>query len=232
MRLQRSASHAGEASQLLTNLAAIDLQSVGGRPEKLAIDGLLRLSPARQRNLLRHAVRQLGLAAPTAMQVARIQNEVIPARADAQPLVTWSGAAVRRYRNSLYLLPETAQALPACIDVPSQDLPVAAVALGPGLGVLKFLAGGAPGLSEDIIKRGVQIRFRQGGEEFQPLGQSHTRKLKKLLQEEGVVPWMRERLPLVFSGDDLVAVGDLWMAAQAVSEPGVALHWHDRPALH
>jgi tRNA(Ile)-lysidine synthase len=231
-RLQRSASHAGEASQLLTNLAAIDLDTVGGRPEKLAIDKLLQLSPARQRNVLRHAVRQLGLATPTAMQLARIQKEVIPAREDAQPLVTWTGAAVRRYRNNLYLLPETPQALPACIDVPTEGQTQAEVALGPGLGVLRFLAGGTPGLSQDVMKRGVQVRFRQGGEEFQPLGQLHTRKLKKLLQEEGVVPWMRERLPLVFSGDELVAVGDLWLAAKAVGEPGVSLRWQDRPALH
>lgn len=231
-RLQRSASHAGEASQLLTDLAAIDLDFVGGRAEKLAIDRLLQLSPARQRNVLRHALRQLGLATPTAMQLARVQNEVIPARADAQPLVTWSGAAVRRYRNSLYLLPETLPALPACIAVPSPGQPGAEVALGPGLGVLRFLAGSSPGLSENVIRRGVQVRCRQGGEEFQPLGQPHTRKLKKLLQEEGVVPWMRERLPLVFCGDELVAVGDLWLAEQAVGEPGVALRWQDRPALH
>jgi tRNA(Ile)-lysidine synthase len=231
-RLQRSASHAGEASQLLTSLAAIDLDFVGGRADKLAIDRLLQLSPARQRNVLRHALRQLGLATPTAMQLARIQNEVIPARADAQPLVTWSGAAVRRYRNSLYVLPETLPALPACIDVPAPGQAGAEVALGPGLGVLRFLAGSSPGLSEDVIKRGVQVRCRQGGEEFRPLGQRHTRKLKKLLQEEGVVPWMRERLPLVFSGDDLVAVGDLWLAEQAVAEPGVGLRWQDRPALH
>jgi len=231
-RLQRSAGHAGEASHLLTDLAGIDLQSVGGRPEKLSIDGLLQMSPARQRNVLRYAVRQLGLPTPTAMQLARIQNEVIPAREDAQPLVTWSGAAVRRYRNSLYVLPETDQALPAAIDIPSGDLPLAAISLGPGLGVLRFRAGGAPGLSEDIIKRGVQIRFREGGEEIRPFGQSHTRKLKKLLQEEGVVPWMRERLPLVFSAGELVAVGDLWLAAQAVSEPGISLRWQDRPALH
>lgn len=232
VRLQRSASHAGEASQLLTDLATIDLEFVGGRAEKLAIDRLLQLSPARQRNVLRHAIRQLGLATPTAMQLARIQSEVIPARADAQPLVTWSGAAVRRYRNSVYLLPQTLQALPECIDVASEDLPGAAVTLGPGHGVLRFIAEGTPGLSKKIIRRGVQIRFRQGGEEFQPLGQSHTRKLKKLLQEEGVVPWMRERLPLVFAGDDLVAVGDLWLAAQAVAEPGIAVSWQDRPALH
>ncbi len=47
-----------------------------------------------------------------------------------------------------------------------------------------------------------------------------------------MVPWMRDRLPLVYAGDELVAVGDLWLAASAVSEPGVAVRWKDRPALH
>lgn len=231
-RLQRSAGHAGEASQLLTNLAAIDLESLGGRPERLAIDSLKALSPARQRNLLRYALRLLGLSTPTAMQLARILDEVIPAREDAQPLVTWPGAAVRRYRNVLYLLPDSLQESPATIEVPSNDLPSDGIPLGAGLGVLQFHRAPVTGLSQDLVKRGIQIRFRQGGEEFQPQGQAHTRKLKKLLQEEGVVPWMRDRLPLVFAGNDLVAVGDLWLAAHAVSEAGFALHWKDRPALH
>ena len=74
--------------------------------------------------------------------------------------------------------------------------------------------------------------MRRGGEEFRPYGQGHTRKLKKLLQEEGIVPWMRDRLPLVYAGEQLVAVGDLWLAADAVSSPGVALRWSGRPALH
>jgi tRNA(Ile)-lysidine synthase len=95
-----------------------------------------------------------------------------------------------------------------------------------------MLPGQAQGLSDALMKRDIQIRFRQGGEEFQPYGQLHTRKLKKLLQEEGVVPWMRDRLPLVYAGDDLVAVGDLWLASDAVSEPGIGLRWQERPALH
>ena len=56
----------------------------------------------------------------------------------------------------------------------------------------------------------LELRFRSGGEEIKPIGQAHTRKLKKLLQEEGVVPWMRDRLPLLYSGENLlVAVADL-----------------------
>ena len=226
-RLQRSASLSGEASQLLSDLAEIDLESVGGRPERLPIDGLLALSSARQRNLLRHALRRLGLSTPTMMQLERILLEVIPAREDAQPLVSWPGAAVRRYRNALYLLPENLVELPEPIEVSGNEVP-----LGTGLGALQFVPGAIQGLSQSLLARGVRVRFREGGEEFQPEGQAHTRKLKKLLQQEGVVPWMRNRLPLVYAGDELVAVGDLWLAAAAVSKPGVAVRWKDRPALH
>lgn len=226
-RLQRSAQHAGEASELLANLAEIDLESLGGRPERLPIDGLLELSTARQRNLLRYALRCLGLPAPTAVQLQRIQNELIPARQDAQPLVDWPGASVRRYRNGLYLLPQALVEPPGTILVSGGDVP-----LGGGLGVLQFVPGAARGLSGDLLEREIRVSFRQGGEEFQPEGQLHTRKLKKLLQEEGVVPWMRDRLPLVYAGDELIAVGDLWLAAPAVAEPGVAVRWKDRPALH
>ena len=225
-RLQRSASHAGEASQLLANLAEIDLDTLGGEPQRLPIDGLLKLSDARQRNLLRHALRRLGLSTPTAMQLSRILTEVIPAREDAQPLVSWPGASVRRYRNGLYLLPEKLLPLPEPIDVCGDEVP-----LGPGLGVLQLVPGAARGLSKQVLERHLRVGFRQGGEEFKPEGQSHTRRLKKLLQQEGVVPWMRDRLPLVYAGDDLVAVGDLWLASAALTEPGVAVVWKDRPAL-
>jgi tRNA(Ile)-lysidine synthase len=188
---------------------------------------LLALTPGRQRNLIRHALRLLGLSTPTALQLERILGEVLPAREDAQPHVGWPGASVRRYRNGLYLLPEVLASTPAARPIEAQSVP-----LGAGLGVLHFESGAKRGLSPELLERGLRLDIRQGGEEIQLYGQGHTRKLKKLLQEEGVVPWMRERLPLVYSGDQLVAVADLWIAADAVSEPGVAIRWSDRPALH
>jgi tRNA(Ile)-lysidine synthase len=226
-RLQRSAGHAGEASQLLVDLAMIDLQSLGASPARLPIDRLTKLSAARQRNVIRYALRDLGLSTPTALQLGRILDEVIPARADAQPLVSWPGASVRRYRNGLYLLAEN-------LAKPIEAAPFAGekLQLGPGLGTLCFETGADLGLSAAIHAGGLTIKPRVGGEEFQPLGQSHTRKLKKLLQEEGIVPWMRDRLPLVYAGDRLVAVGDLWLAEDATSKPGITVRWIGRPALH
>jgi tRNA(Ile)-lysidine synthase len=226
-RLQRSAGHAGEASQLLIELAEIDLAALGSSSDRLPIDGLSELSRARQRNVIRYALRDLGLSAPTALQLERILNEVIPARVDAQPLVSWPGASIRRYRNGLYLLPEI---LADAIE--SRPVSGDAVDLGAGLGTLCFDSGADFGVSAALFSAGLVIKPRAGGEEFHPQGQAHTRKLKKLLQEFGVVPWMRDRLPLVYSGDRLVAVADLWLAEDAVSNPGVAVRWIDRPALH
>lgn len=226
-RLQRSAGHAGEASQLLVELAEIDIAALGSRTDRLPIDALSELSTARQRNVVRYALRDLGLSTPTAMQLGRVIDEVIPARVDAQPLVTWPGASVRRYRNGLYLLPENlADAVESCKFEGHEH------ELGAGLGVLNLDFGAQAGLSKETVDAGLSIKPRAGGERILPYRQTHTRELKKLLQEEGVVPWMRDRLPLIYSGDRLVAVGDLWMAADAVCEPGAALRWVGRPALH
>jgi len=226
-RLQRSARHAGEAAALLGELAAIDLAALGDRAERLPIGSLLALPPARQRNVLRHALKKLGLSTPTEVQLRRILDEAIPAREDAQPLVSWPGASVRRYRDQLYLLPDELRQAPQPAQVTGDH-----VRLGGGLGVLNFEVDTAAGLSQALFDDRLRLEYRQGGEEIKPHGQLHTRKLKKLLQEEAIVPWMRDRIPLLYSGDKLIAVGDFWLAADAVVKNGIAVHWQDRPALH
>ena len=226
-RLQRSASHAGEASQLLLELAEIDRAALGACSGRLPIDGLLALSQARRRNVIRFALRDQGLSTPTTLQLQRIMTEVILAREDAQPLVSWPGGSVRRYRNGLYLLPENLADAVKTASLQDNQLD-----LGAGLGRLILETGANTGVSDALIRGGLCIRPREGGEEIQPVGQRHTRKLKKLLQEEGVVPWMRDRLPLIYAGERLVAVGDLWLANDAVASPGAAVRWIGRPALH
>ena len=202
-RLARSAELASETAGMLDELAAIDLQRVGGRAARIEIEGLLELPEARQRNLLRYAIRRAGLPVPGAAPLATVIDSVLRAREDAQPLVAWPGAEVRRYRGTLYLLP------------PLDDV-----------------TGPPDGRALGTVGRGLSLRTRRGGEEIRPAAGAPTKKLKKLLQDEGVVPWMRDRLPLVFAGEALVAVADIWLAADAVSEPGTAVIWDDRPELY
>lgn len=56
-----------------------------------------------------------------------------------------------------------------------------------------------------------------------------SRKLKKLFQELPIPPWQRSSIPVVYWGDDAVAIGD-WMCAPELSawlaEREVELLWH------
>ena len=66
----------------------------------------------------------------------------------------------------------------------------------------------------------VYLRSRQGGERLQPDPRRPVRTLRKLLQEAGVPPWERSRLPLLWCGERLVWVGGVGSAAAFVCPPG------------
>jgi tRNA(Ile)-lysidine synthase len=168
------------------------------------------------------------LPAPAAVHLQAIVEQLLPAREDAEPLVSWSGGEARRYRNTLYLQPT----FRAASFESGTSFDADGVLVGPGLGTLTLGPGDGPGLSEAILSQGLCVRRREGGEEIKPVDQAHTRKLKKLLHEAGVRPWLRDQLPLVYSGDKLVAVADLWLAADAVAENGPVIRWLDRPDLY
>jgi tRNA(Ile)-lysidine synthase len=78
------------------------------------------------------------------------------------------------------------------------------------------------------VQKDYHIRWRQGGERCTPSDRQHSQTLKKLLQEYGLETWLRDRVPLLYCDDDLVAVGDLWVnkayQPNAV-EPTVCIRW-------
>jgi tRNA(Ile)-lysidine synthase len=227
-RLARSSALAGEASEMLEQLADEDLGALG-QPQRLESAALAKLSDARQRNVLRRALKLSNLNAAPSTRLRQIIDELVPARADAEPLVRWPGVEIRRYREFIYLLPELPGSL---LSIDNR--------LGPGnspvdlgsLGKLRLQRSGTGGLCANVIDNGLEIRFRAGGEAFQPQGHECTHKLKKLLQQEGIVPWMRDKLPLLYAGERLVAVADLWVAADAADNNGFSVEWDGHPSVY
>ena len=226
-RLSQSADLASEASGLLRDLADLDIAAAGSAG-RLDICAVRALGPERQRNLLRRAISLCGLPPPPATRLLQAVHELIPARQDAQPLVIWQGAELRRYRNHLYVMP----AMPEPPDEPHQVLrPDASLDLGPGMGQLLLSPDVDGGIDPGLATAGLHVRYRQGGEVIRPAGHDCTHKLKKLLQQAGIVPWMRQRLPLLYAGEDLVAVADLWIASECSHGAGYGVSWSHRLPL-
>jgi tRNA(Ile)-lysidine synthase len=78
------------------------------------------------------------------------------------------------------------------------------------------------------------VQQRCGGETLKIGPRAKTQSLQHLCQSAGVLPWMRDTLPLLYAGEALIAVGDLWRDGRwcvAAGEPGLACVWDDAPTL-
>ena len=221
-QLARTARHAAEAAALLEELAAADLADCGTNAgEALAIDRLMRYSPARQRNLIRHWLRTRGFRPPTAMHLERILAHAHRPPRTRHAAVGWPGVQVRRYRDALFVLP-AAPAPDRRLELP-WDPPQPLEIAGTGWRLHAVATTGA-GLSQERLRRArVVVGLRRGGERCRLPGRAHRHTLKKLLQDAGVPPWERERLPLIYADDELAAVGDRWICepfCARTDEPG------------
>jgi tRNA(Ile)-lysidine synthase len=223
----RSSRHVAEAARLLEEVALGDSAGLldAGR---LSIAGLTRLSRERQSNLLRWWLRSRGLRLPPAARLGRGFDDLLGARPDGAPCLAWEGGEIRRYRGRLYAL----------AGLPEPPAPGARSGttweLGAGLGCLRLVAGTGGGLCA-LRAASPELRFRAGGESLKPHPGRPRKRLKDLCQEAGIVPWMRDRLPLVFVGAKLAAVGDLWTDADfaaAAGAPALAPVWTGRPQLY
>jgi tRNA(Ile)-lysidine synthase len=226
----RSTAHLREAGRLLDVLAAADLESVA-IGSCLSMTQLASLAPARRRNVLRHWIRQHGMRVPSTRKLATIERDLLIAREDRLPCVEWDDVEVRRHRGLLYCMRQRPALEPAdplpwnvsqVLELPAQ------------LGRLRAQRDAAGGLATARARGELQVHFRRGGEELQPAGDPHHRKLKKLLQDAGVLPWWRDRVPLIYAGEQLVAVGDLWVAEEFAARDGeeaLRIVWEERPQL-
>ncbi len=227
----RTARHAGEGIALLEELAAADLASASIGP-CLEVDALAALSVARRRNLLRYWSKLRGARPPSTRKLLALEHDMLAAQEDRLPVIEWDGFEVRRFRGLLYgerTRPgRLHEATPFEWDW-SQPL-----ALPDGLGSLRAQPGRGAGLARALLPRTLRVEFRRGGEVLRPAGDPHHRDLKKLLQAADILPWWRNRLPLLWVGDRLAAVGDLWTADELSADAdaeSVQVFWQDRPQI-
>lgn len=133
------------------------------------------------------------------------------APADAQPELRLRHGSLRRWHGAVhYVLPPPA--LAACYELQ----PPGVLRLPHGeLVVEKAASGGF------CAKGALTIRFRRGGERVRTA--QGSRSLKKAMQDVNLPPWLRSSYPLLYSGDALVAVPGI--AVAACDEPKTESRW-------
>ena len=228
---ERLAEAASDAEQLLEAVARDDARALV-EPWHVPRAALAGLDAPRQRNLLRHLLRAAGLDVPSARKLEELRSALLESHAESRARVRWPGGEGRIYRGALYLGGPQHAASPRGFAAP---LAVGGAWVGPEGRVALVPARAGPGLRQSWVDDGLTLRFRGGGERFRPRGRDHHHSLKDLFQEQGVVPWMRDRVPLIYRGDELAAIGDLLISADAAaapaSEPRWRVDWSEHPPV-
>ena len=215
--LSRAARHFGEAASLLDDLARLDAEDAV-RTGAFDVARLRSLTPARAKNVLRLMIAARGWAMPQAPRIEEALRQALAAKSDAAVRVNLGDCELRRHAGFLHLLPRRN---------PDGDDNVITwhgereLAL-PGLrGVLVMARSRGKGLStQHMAADVVTVRVRQGGERLQPAPDRPRRTLKNLLQELGMPPWQRERLPLIFCGERLACVPGVGIDSRFQARPG------------
>ncbi|MCW9013931.1 MAG: tRNA lysidine(34) synthetase TilS [Gammaproteobacteria bacterium] len=214
--LYRAASQQAENKHLLDELASEDLQKLSSTDESLSMEELSHLSESRLRNVIRYWLRISGLPVPSREVMQQIMLQMFQGDSDAQPIIGWAEVELRRYQGRIYALKLKAHNAGQCLDWnPQQALCIESLNQN-----LKMRSTDKQGLSADMLKQKLQVRFRRGGEKIKPAGRNGSHSLKKLFQEAAVPPWQRDRIPLIYSDNELIAVADYWVADQYVAAAG------------
>ena len=215
--LSRSAKHLGEAQELLNQLADIDLGLMEGK-EGLSKTNLIRLyktSQARATIALRRWLSKNGLAYPSEERLTAWWSELQQTRPDSKLQWEHDQQVIRLWRGHLTITQE-----PNSSEVMGEWTfkKIPANSKKPGIAKERFEKAKQKGL--------INTMAREGGEKFKVDSKRPRRSLKNLYQEAAIPPWQRD-VPLLYIGEDLVAVAGIGISAdwQVTEGPRISPEW-------
>lgn len=230
-RWLQTAALCREADQLNEELAALDLSHCDEQPQRLGcsvdLAVLQQMTPQRRHNLLRYWLRRHGGSVPEFQHMEEIERQLFTGPPAPAATVAWGNNELRHFNNRLYLLPQLPPADSERETAWSLDCDSLVLDDGAHLSFERVVGSGLV-----VPTSAVTVRRRRGGERCQPQQRAHSQQLKKLFQEYAIEPWLRDHVPLIYVGDALAAVGDLWVCrgfAAPADQPGLVLRW-DYPA--
>ncbi|MCB1693509.1 MAG: tRNA lysidine(34) synthetase TilS [Pseudomonadales bacterium] len=179
-------------AQVIDYTAKNDFRLVEADNGALSLAHFASLPGERQKNLVRYWAGTFDLPLPPASLLEELSS-LLNADQDAAPLLRWQDVCLRRYKDRLFLTSVVS-------DVKPNDLASGARSFGAGDMLANIVKG--RGLSASRVPD-LCIRFRVGGERILV---RHHRTLKNVMSEVGVPPWLRDVVPLIFVGEELVAL--------------------------
>ena len=224
-RLTRTSRTARITATALADFIDRHYDELLGNPHKMALSPLVQLEPPMQALVLRQWLRRQEIPALSEVRLNEFIEQIAESTQSSQAEVRWSGWQMKRFGKFIWLQGQVIPSLEAGKDwISGQTL-----VLGPSLGSLQLLG------YETAVPAGWRVASRRKGERIRLHDKGVRRKLKDLLRESAIPPWLRSSIPVLYWDNEAVAVGD-WIITDRLqnwlAEHGVEYRWDpDSPLL-
>ncbi len=209
-------SIASEQSELVSELAAKDVEAIQQANSSLSIKKFNLFSTARQKNLLHYWVRLHTGNSPGANEINEVINQLQPLslKADSSEgqkaiKVKLGQGWLRSFNKHLYFCSNNEPAvLTSECRWENCEQPLV---LGNGVS-LEFInnkrsnSNSSTSIRKPLPSESVIVRARQGGEIAKPSYRAHSTELKKIFQELDVPPWKRKWLPIIYFNEKIACI--------------------------
>jgi len=206
--LARSAAHNREADELLRKFAEHQLAERLVVGQVLELDKLPHDEPALLKLLIRNWLGREGTPALAGTRLEELVRQLAGARPDSSTSLAWEDWRLDLHGSELWL--HRAGAPPDCPALPWGE--AERLDLGAGLGSLAL--GVAP---VDAGLQGLEVRSRHAGDTIQLHSHRHHTRVKEVLRQACVPPWLRQCVPVLTRADEILAVGD-WAISRALAQ--------------
>jgi tRNA(Ile)-lysidine synthase len=202
--LNQSARHCKEVKSYLNDQLTRELRHC------LPIDQVLDLAALRERLnmhcgmdgwriMLRHWLIANGTESLPRSKLAELERQLCSSKPTSHIIVQWRDWVVHHHRDALWL--QKTNSVERCPEyVWDTDLPLE---LGGPLGTLT--------LHETLLPQNQKwsVRARQAGDKIQSLTEGRHQSIKSILQNSHFPTWLRDSVPIVTRGEEIIAVGHL-----------------------
>ncbi len=176
--------------------------------------------------LLRKWISDSGMQLPSTKILQDVLLQLKHAHGESKTTITWADVEIRAYSERAFLLRK--------IDENSYFNCTESLIANSQTFELPEAYGYLSYHYDCAEPKQLRLAFRSGGEKLRLPRHKHHVSLKQLCQKNRVLPWMRSRIPLLFDGQVLVAIGDLWLNADWLDEqkvPNFSVNWANKPLI-
>lgn len=205
--LQNTLQALQQDKSLLAELMLPVLQKSCAQDGSLSLDVWRAFSELQRVYVLRHWISSHHMQLPAQKVLQQIQQQLFSAVTDSDVCIRWQGYEIRRYRQQAFCMAVLPAKPPVGLRLDLHDsLPLGRLCCGTLTDCSQY-----------------HIRFYAGGESIHP-AKRPVKSLKKLFQEQGIPPWLRDFWPLIYQGDELCCIPGVAIAEHS---PSVLqeLHW-------